>query len=90
MSLIDDDSEPITVGQLRVVLSRLPDDMLVVMEIDEWDSDDELAQAWLRGARVQERCDEVARLYLYGNHFVDSETLEPPEGFARRPNGENQ
>jgi hypothetical protein len=57
-----------TVGELHKILGPLPDDMLVEMEI-EHAGGDELLQADLRSAKVESRCDEVDRLYLWGEHL---------------------
>lgn len=56
-----------TVGELRVILAELPDDMPVEMEIQNDDAKDELTQCDLRSADVESRCDEIDRLYLWGD-----------------------
>jgi hypothetical protein len=76
-----------TVGSLRKVLKNLPDDMPVEMEI-ETEGDTDLAQAGLRSADVEARCDEIDRLYLWGSADVDAgddDTLPPPPDSTRRP-----
>ncbi len=69
----------LTVGDLRKVLAGHPDDMPVLLEIDAPESGTDLAQAFLRLASVEARCDEVDRLYLWGSYEDDVEMLEEAE-----------
>jgi hypothetical protein len=63
----------LTVGDLRKVLAGVPDDMLVSLEIAEPEEGTDFAQADLRHASVEARCDEVDRLYLWGSVEEDAE-----------------
>jgi len=60
-------SAPWTVGALRRAIAGLPASMDVVLEIMPAEGDCDLVQASLHSAKVEERCDEVERLYLYGD-----------------------
>lgn len=68
-----------TVGHLRKILAPLPDDMPIAIEvaIDDTDIDrnSDLVQADLEKASVEERCEEVERLYLWGDSAVDDEAV---------------
>ncbi len=65
----------LTVCALRKAMDGLQDDMPVVIEIAEPDGSD-LAQAHLRIASVESRCDEVDRFYLWGDVSEDTEEWE--------------
>jgi hypothetical protein len=75
----DPERKPITVADLRRAIEKLPDDMTVVLEINEPEEDDDLPQAWLRAATVESRCDEVERLYLWGDVPADIDEQEEEE-----------
>jgi hypothetical protein len=58
------------VGPLRELLKYLPEDMPIVLEIareNEVDDGNDLVQAELTVGSVEERCDEVPTLYLWGD-----------------------
>jgi len=63
----------LTVGDLKKVLAKCPDDMLVFLEVAEPEKDIDLAQAFLRHAGMEARCDEVDCLYLWGSCEEDVE-----------------
>lgn len=69
----------LTVGDLRRALAGLPDDMPVSLEIAEPERDTDLAQAFLRSAHVEARCDEIDRLYLWGSYEEDYEEFQAAE-----------
>jgi hypothetical protein len=59
-----------TVGPLRELLKTLPEDMPIVLEIareNEVDDGNDLVQAFLTVGAVEERCDEIQTLYLWGD-----------------------
>jgi hypothetical protein len=60
------------VCDLRRALEGLPDDLAVALEVTGEDED--LVQADLHSATVEERCDEVPRLYLWGSQLEDGGT----------------
>jgi len=55
-----------TVGDLRRALEGLPGSMEVVLEISA-EEPDVFLQSDLESVGVEERCDEIARLYLSGD-----------------------
>lgn len=69
-----------TVGQLRAILGPLPDDMPITIEIandgDE-PKENEFVQSDLLKADVEERCDEIERLYLWGDAEGENEPEKP-------------
>jgi hypothetical protein len=70
-------SRPLTVGDLRKALADCHDDMPVSLEIDvDAGEAGDFAQAFLRSAHVEARCDEVDRLYLWGSYEEDVEEFE--------------
>ena len=71
--------KPLTVGDLRKALAGLPDDMPVSLEVSEPEDGTDIAQAFLRMANVETRCDEVDRLYLWGSIEDDIEMLDKAE-----------
>ncbi len=66
---------PLTVGDLRKALEGVPDDLEVVLEIATAEEELDLAQADLRTASVEERCDDKPCLYLWGSQEEDIEEL---------------
>ena len=65
-----------TVGDLRRAITGCPDDMPISLEISEPETGIDFAQAALRIANVEARCDEVDRLYLWGSCEEDLEEAE--------------
>ena len=59
--------DKLTVGDLRKALEGHPDDMPVVIEIASPEANTDLAQAHVRAASVECRCDEEDRFYIYGD-----------------------
>ena len=53
------------VKHLRDLIATLPDDMPVCVEVTF--NDDDFEGAELQSANVETRCDDVERLYLWGN-----------------------
>lgn len=54
------------VKQLRDLIAHLPGDLPVAVEVTFNDSDD-FEGAELHSANIETRCDEVERLYLWGD-----------------------
>lgn len=65
--------DKLTVGDLRKALEGHPDDMEVMLEIDAVEDMADLAQANLRQAAVECRCDEADVFYLWGSIEDDNE-----------------
>lgn len=73
-----------TVGELRAKMRGLPDSMMVELEVTLGNGtslgEDEIAGGDLLAASVEERCDEVPRFYLFGEHGrVQAPPAEPIE-----------
>jgi len=65
------------VGELREKLQGLPPEMPVEMEVTH-DDGNEVAVSDVLVAEVENRCDEIQRLYLWGEHGkVQAPPTEP-------------
>jgi hypothetical protein len=71
-----------TVGDLRKALAGCQNNMPVSLEIADLEEGTDLAQAFLRNASVETRCDDVERLYLWGSYDDDVEMIEGAEKCA--------
>lgn len=60
---------PITVGDLKAMLAEFRDDMPVVVEVSFWGGEHEGADLHLVTPEI--RCDEIERLYLWGDQDLD-------------------
>jgi hypothetical protein len=67
---------PMTVGDLLRALRGVPHQTPIVLEIFEPEDGTDLAQATLRDADVEARCNEIDTLYLSGNCEDDKEEME--------------
>ena len=66
---------PITVAELRSRLEGLRDDMVVCIEVTSEDGD-AITGSDLHLTTVEERCDGVECLYLWGDQDIDYEEDE--------------
>jgi hypothetical protein len=65
------------VKELRELIAHFPDDLPVVVEVT-FDEGSGFEGAPLQTAEIESRCDEVERLYLWGDQEEeDNETVEP-------------
>ena len=72
--------DTLTVGAIRRVIADVPDETPVCIEIAEPEDGTDLAQATLREAGIEARCDEKDVLYLWGSHQEDVEDAELAAG----------
>lgn len=75
------------VRELRDILAKLPDDLPIVVEVT-FDDGDGFEGAELMRAAVEARCDEVERLYLWGDQDGEEETRPPALRLVRSEDGE--